>query len=398
MLLSPGPVSGHPELQLRTVLRQNLFKTTRRMVIGGRSLFVHSLLATVSANHYATLGVGLRSSQSEIKAAYRKLCLEYHPDKQRDPKKIQQASERFKDIQTAYETLSDAAKRRRYDMQRSNPFAFGQQQEQQQQQQQQQHGYAPQQSPFGYAPGDFYFRTQRPIVPPPRARRVFYCSLAELNDGCHRKFILRDGPLSRLRDGMRDHFVGPAREALARTLGLAASLLWRYPSLCVGRRWWLRLPLFALAFAATLAQQLPPSPDGVFEFNVTPGWRAGTKVAFAKRGPRPVAFELREKRHPRLGRRGKHDLVCRASCSRRRALEGTAIVAAVDLGGVRHTLEVRLSEEEEAEGAPSVTRRLPGLGLPKGTHGERGDLWVEVFLKGDPRRGAVSRSSRQAPS
>ncbi|KOO30787.1 chaperone protein [Chrysochromulina tobinii] len=51
--------------------------------------------------------------KSEIKAAYRKLCLEYHPDKQRDPKKIQQASERFKDIQTAYETLSDAAKRRR---------------------------------------------------------------------------------------------------------------------------------------------------------------------------------------------------------------------------------------------------------------------------------------------
>ena len=361
-----------------------------RMMSVGRSLFVHcvTLLATVSANHYATLAVGPRSSQSEIKAAYRKLCLEYHPDKQRDPKKIQQASERFKDIQTAYETLSDAAKRRRYDMQRSNPFAFGQQQ----QQQQQQHGYAPQQSPFGYAPpaGDFYFRTQRPIVPPPRARRVFYCSLAELNDGCHRKFILRDGPLSRLRDAVRDQFVGPAREALARTLGLAASLLWRYPSLCIGRRWWLRLPLFALAFAATLAQQLPPSPDGVFEFNVRPGWRAGTKVAFSKRGPRPVAFELREKRHPRLGRRGKHDLVCRASCSRRRAIEGTAQVIAVDLGGVRHTLEVHLSAEEEAEGAPSVMRRLPGLGLPTGAHGERGDLWVEVFLKGEPSRAAVS--------
>ena len=61
---------------------------------------------------YEVLGVGRDATPEEIKKAYRRLAREYHPDVSDDP----EADHKFKEINLAYETLSDPEKRRRYDL------------------------------------------------------------------------------------------------------------------------------------------------------------------------------------------------------------------------------------------------------------------------------------------
>lgn len=63
-------------------------------------------------DYYTTLGVSKSASVDEIKKAYRKLALKYHPDHNKDDKS---AETRFKEISEAYAVLSDSEKRKQYD-------------------------------------------------------------------------------------------------------------------------------------------------------------------------------------------------------------------------------------------------------------------------------------------
>ena len=72
-------------------------------------------------DYYKTLGVTKTSSADEIKKAYRKLALEYHPDRN----KSKEASGKFKEITQAYEVLSDPSKRQAYDQYGSAAFSQG---------------------------------------------------------------------------------------------------------------------------------------------------------------------------------------------------------------------------------------------------------------------------------
>jgi len=64
-------------------------------------------------DYYLTLGVAKDASPEEIKRAFRKLAIQYHPDKAKGDKR--QAEEKFKTINEAYEVLGDPEKRRKYD-------------------------------------------------------------------------------------------------------------------------------------------------------------------------------------------------------------------------------------------------------------------------------------------
>ncbi len=77
-----------------------------------------------STDYYKSLGVSKNASKSELKKAYRKLALKYHPDRAAksgiDPKK---AEEKFKEISEAYSVLSDDKKRQQYDQFGSDYFS-----------------------------------------------------------------------------------------------------------------------------------------------------------------------------------------------------------------------------------------------------------------------------------
>ena len=68
---------------------------------------------TTEENHYEVLGVNCTATVDEIKKAYRKLALKFHPDK--NPGNAE-AAERFKVISAAFAVLSDDSKRQRYDV------------------------------------------------------------------------------------------------------------------------------------------------------------------------------------------------------------------------------------------------------------------------------------------
>lgn len=70
------------------------------------------------SDYYRELGVEPNATQDEVKRAYRRLAIQYHPDKNmtREPEERKAAEGKFKRINEAYETLSDLEKRKKYDV------------------------------------------------------------------------------------------------------------------------------------------------------------------------------------------------------------------------------------------------------------------------------------------
>src|SRR5207247_7935025 len=74
-------------------------------------------------DYYEILGVSRSAIEDDVKKAYRKLALKYHPD--RNPEDRHEAEERFKEISEAYQVLSDAERRSLYDRFGHAAFAQG---------------------------------------------------------------------------------------------------------------------------------------------------------------------------------------------------------------------------------------------------------------------------------
>lgn len=70
-------------------------------------------------NYYEILGVSKDATQDDIKKAYRKLAIQYHPDKNPE------GADKFKEIAQAYDTIGDENKRKEYDNRLNSPFGGG---------------------------------------------------------------------------------------------------------------------------------------------------------------------------------------------------------------------------------------------------------------------------------
>ena len=76
----------------------------------------------IAKDYYQTLGLTFEASEQEIKKAYRKLAMQYHPDRNGgDPG----SEERIKEINEAYQILGDEEKRKGYDLLYRQPLENG---------------------------------------------------------------------------------------------------------------------------------------------------------------------------------------------------------------------------------------------------------------------------------
>ena len=79
-------------------------------------------MATKKRDYYEVLGVGRNVSEEEVKRAYRRLAVKFHPDKNPDDP---HAEEKFKELGEAYDVLMDSDKRAAYDRFGHAAFASG---------------------------------------------------------------------------------------------------------------------------------------------------------------------------------------------------------------------------------------------------------------------------------
>lgn len=81
------------------------------MIFASYLLIALQLIGALAAqDYYKLLGVSRNANTAELKKAYRKLSLKYHPDKNPDP----EAASKFAEISNAYDVLSDDEKREAY--------------------------------------------------------------------------------------------------------------------------------------------------------------------------------------------------------------------------------------------------------------------------------------------
>jgi curved DNA-binding protein len=287
-------------------------------------------------DYYKTLGVSKNATQTEIKKAYRKLALKYHPDRNKDNK---EAEEKFKKISEAYAVLSDQEKRKQYD-------TFGEAGFQQR--------YSQEDIFRGFDLGDIL--------------KEFGINLG---GGSARVYT------SGMGGSPFDAFFTQRGDSHFRTTGFN-----RGPQHIKGQDLALELPV-ALAEVLTGAEKTIAlghgSADGKVSVKIPAGIDNGKKLRIAGKGqPSPTGgpagdlyLRIKVLPHPRFSRDGD-DLNVDLQVPYSSLLLGTTQpVQTLD----HKTLNVKVPAGIQ----PMAKLRLKGQGLPSGPHGPRGDLLVRVI-------------------
>lgn len=339
-------------------------------------------------DYYKILGVSKNASEDEIKKAYRKLALKYHPDKN----KAADAEEKFKALAEAYEVLSDKKKRDLFDQFGEEGLKSGA-------------GFGGA-GPQGHASNGGQSFTYQ-----------FHGDAYET----FKQFFQSDGMFS----NMGGFTMGGGGSAGAGAGSPFSAMFTEYEDMDVDSNGSRRANGFPGNFFASSGnphmsskklRQDPPierdllvsleeiltgctkkmkitrhvtKPNGqmfkedkILEINVKPGWKSGTKITFSQEGdqspnslPADVIFIIKDKPHPYFKRDGS-DIRYSAKISLKDALSCRSQIRVPTLDGDPATLAIREIIK------PTTTKRLSGRGLPLIKQpNKRGDLIVQFDIQ-----------------
>ncbi|CAM9694198.1 unnamed protein product [Ascophyllum nodosum] len=365
-----------------------------------------SAAAASSKTYYSVLGVQSGASEEELKRAYRRAAVKWHPDK--NTGNVELAERKFKEIQQAmapwqwreayaYDVLKDARSRADYDYSLRDPRSpsngqpaaytrrsgeasdpddsfsarfYARMREQQAAAFSGPGGRHRYDQPLGGVRVKLFdvFRFgggegENMGISKARWRNVYVylpVSLQELLTGVTKEVDVRDSIVERYKQASRTGLLSEVFQEGAVVLG---ALLLRCP-----------LPISAVAFAAYVHLKLPRMPRGTFRVPILPGYRGGTKITFSTPEEVNVTFEVVEK-DSEFRRYGDDLFVTIRLSSKTAKRGGTVKVPTLDQGKV----SVKLGQGEVVDG---YERRLPGLGMPRRSgedsdgRSSRGDLVV----------------------
>lgn len=333
-------------------------------------------------DYYKVLGVARGSSEDEIKKAYRKLALKYHPDKNRTPG----AEEKFKEVGEAYDVLSDPKKKQIYD-------SYGEE------------GLKGGMGGSGGSSGG----------PQPNPSNFSYSYHGDPR-ATFSQFFGTSNPFESFFSGVDPNMMGGGNRMGGEEYmdidmenllgGLGGGGMYGMPGRSQtfnygqndrhGKRGHqdktiekdIQVSLEDIAKGCDKKMKITRSiygEDGsvkkvekTLDIHVKAGWKAGTKVTFARQGdqypgkvPADIAFIIRDKPHPLFTRDG-HNIKYTYKIPLREALCGTVLQIPTLEGkkvGVNCVGEVI---------KPTTAKRLQGYGLPLPKEsGKKGDLIVE---------------------
>ena len=336
------------------------------------------VLSACSKSHYQTLGISKTASNDEVKKSYRKLAIKHHPDK--NPNSRKESEAKFKEINEAYEVLSDPVKRQNYDMIGESPMNFNARGRHQQSQYPKSFNFGPESSVpnmsdlfedlfenlfhgVSTSTSKSRQRQTRPSVGSPfsasressarssRTRRSFPSDGAEGPEG------------GRKQGGGRGAHPGVTEVVVECSL----------QDLYTGRVKRLRIRDVEAGGSATGEAGGSARPiERIIELAIRPGWRSGTRVTYPPTAafPRAIVCTVREAAQSDFVR-VKDDLLYFCRLSARELALGVPVRIPLPSGRV-HVVQ----PQKEGIG-PGARRVYPGLGMPvSGSTSEFGSLVV----------------------
>lgn len=341
-------------------------------------------------DYYKILGVDKNVSESDLKKAYRKMALKYHPDKNKSPG----AEEKFKEVAEAYEVLSDKDKKAVYDRYGEEGLRAG-------------GGSSssggtggPRMYTFTSSGGNGpnvdpfetfrqFFGNEDPFASffggsggqgptmgsnsNPGGRRM-YTNFSNFNNG-HQHMDIDDdmGYSMNMNMGMPQSGLSGSRKRqdppITRDLPLGLDEVYSG----VTKRMKMKKQV--------LKNNQISSEEKVLSIDVKPGWKSGTKITFPKEGdqkpnviPADIVFVVKDKPHPVFKRDGS-DIRCKRPISLRQALCGGEVrVPLVEGGSMTYNITDIVK--------PGNSKRIVGRGLPLPKEpGARGDLILEFDIQ-----------------